>query len=129
MTAAVLDASALLAWLLEEPGHDIVERSLKGAVLSAVNLSEVIQKAAGRDIVLDSIQDDLLTLDVTVEPFDVEDAHRTALLWSKTRPLGLSFADRACLALAQRLKRPVLTADRTWRSLKLGVPIQLIRHI
>lgn len=128
MTAAVPDASALLAWLLEEPGHESVERALKGAAVSAVNLSEVIQEAAERDIVLDDIEGDFAALEVTVMPFETEDARRAALLWSTTRALGLSFSDRACLALAQRLKRPVLTAHRSWRGLKLGMLVQLIRH-
>jgi ribonuclease VapC len=35
--------------------------------------------------------------------------------------------DRACLALGLHLGRPVITADRVWASLNLGVEIVVIR--
>jgi len=44
-----------------------------------------------------------------------------------TRTRGLSICDRACLALAKRLGLPVVTADREWVSLDLGVVVTLIR--
>ena len=40
---------------------------------------------------------------------------------------GLSLGDRACLALGKRLNLPVLTADKIWTSLSIGIAITLIR--
>lgn len=52
MTRVVLDASALLAFVFEEPGSALVEELLStgGCLLSAVNYSEVIAKLAERGI-------------------------------------------------------------------------------
>ena len=52
---------------------------------------------------------------------------------ARLRPLararGLSLADRACLALAQRLGVPVVTADGAWAQIpNLGVEVTLIRE-
>ena len=48
-------------------------------------------------------------------------------LRSVTRHAGLSLGDRACLALGDRLGCPVVTADRVWASLDVGVAIVVIR--
>lgn len=63
-------------------------------------------------------------LGLTVIPFDEDLALRTGLLRPATSDYGLSLGDRACLALGQHLHRPVLTADRMWKTVKLGVDIQ-----
>ena len=44
-----------------------------------------------------------------------------------TRATGLSLGDRACLALAQRLRVPAVTADREWANVNVGITIQLVR--
>jgi PIN domain nuclease of toxin-antitoxin system len=49
------------------------------------------------------------------------------LLASKTRRRNISLADRACLSLAMELGMPVLTGDRAWRDLDLGVEVRLFR--
>ncbi|MBA3425206.1 MAG: PIN domain-containing protein, partial [Rubrobacter sp.] len=46
MSEVVLDASALLALLNREPGHEEVARIVPDAAISAVNLSEVAAKLA-----------------------------------------------------------------------------------
>jgi PIN domain nuclease of toxin-antitoxin system len=66
-------------------------------------------------------------LEFSVFPFTQEDALVTAQLWDVTKSLGLSFGGRACLALAKRLGIPVLTADRAWQKLKLGVTVRPVR--
>lgn len=66
-------------------------------------------------------------LGVTVLPFDVEDAELAAGLRPLTIRAGLSLADRACLALAAKLKIPAITADRAWKKLDLSVEIVVIR--
>ena len=69
----------------------------------------------------------LQTIGLTVLAFEEQDGQRAAALWQSTRQFGLSLADRACLALAERLHLPALTADRSWSQLQVGVQVQLIR--
>jgi PIN domain nuclease of toxin-antitoxin system len=111
----VVDASALLAFLQDETGSDLVEQHLvDGAVCGAANWSEIAQKvrAAGRD--WDLVRSLLLSYSLTIEPVDASDAERAARLWHLGS--GLSLADRLCLALGERLDVQVLTADRSWGS-------------
>ena len=98
--AVILDASALLAHLNDEPGADVVEDALmKGAAMSAVNLAEVLSKLAeiGEDPghVNESLwRRGLLGTNVEVFPLTAEDAVVIADLHRKTKPLGLSLGDR-----------------------------------
>lgn len=95
----VLDASALLAYLKDEHGEDVIEAILDESVISSVNWAEVIQKSIAVDIVVDGMLDDLQVLGMTVAPFMPEDAEVVGRLWAQTRPYGLSLGDRACLSL------------------------------
>lgn len=117
--SCVLDASALLALLHEEPGADIVEPLLEEAVISSVNWSEVVQKSLSRDVELDGLREDLEALGLVIAPFTVEDAEASALLHGETAEVGLSLADRACLALSassrSRRLRPTGRGPN-WRS-------------
>ena len=125
---AVLDASALLALLQREPGAEAVAEVLDGAVVSAVNWSEVLQKLAQRGIAPGSpMPASLQALGLRVEPFTVDDARRTAELWERCRQAGLSTADRACLALANRFDAEALTTDRAWSGVDAGVSVRLVR--
>jgi PIN domain nuclease of toxin-antitoxin system len=125
---AVLDASALLALLKGEPGAERVAEALeRGAYLSAVNLAEVLSKLAdwGEDPAeaqARMAQVGLLGAAVEVLPFTGEDALEVARLRALTRAHGLSFGDRACLALARRLGLPALTMEGAWAGLDLGGP-------
>ncbi|MCU0935700.1 MAG: type II toxin-antitoxin system VapC family toxin [Gammaproteobacteria bacterium] len=123
----VLDASALLAWLHREPGGERVGTVLDGASISAVNWSEVIQKSLRKGVEVQGMLEEVTDLGLTVEPFTPAQAEQAARLWAQTRGLGLSLGDRACLALALDRSAPVLTADRDWGSLALGVEVQLLR--
>jgi len=123
----VLDASALLALLNDEPGRAVVEAALDGAFISAVNLSEVMAKLADRGMAESHARAALNALDLEVVPFDAELAFRAGALRPITRPLGLSLGDRACLALGIYLSLPVLTAERHWHTLALPISIQRIR--
>lgn len=127
MNKVVLDASALLALLNQEPGHSVVEEHLADAIMSAVNVSEVIAvlfaaKLPQKDI-LDVIQD----LIKEVIPFDANQAFIAAEMRTKTQAYGLSMGDRACLSLAKMKKIPVLTADKIWSKVDIGVSIEVIR--
>ena len=127
MTRVVLDASALLAFLHDEPGGQQVSTILEGAGVLSVNWSEVLQKSLQRDVDIDGMQHEFAEIGVRFEPFTPEQAEIAARLFTLTRSHGLSFADRACLALALDKQLPVMTADRAWGTLGLEVGIQLIR--
>jgi PIN domain nuclease of toxin-antitoxin system len=120
----VLDASALLALLNEEPGGDVVEEAVtSGATISAVNLAEVVTKLVEIGASQAEISDVLDPLSLRVIPFDESLAYATGALRTVSRRFGLSLGDRACLALGLSLKATVLTSDRAWE--KLGLPLQL----
>lgn len=123
----VLDASALLAFLFREPGHERVGPCLGDACISSVNVSEVLGRFArdGHDV--REVLKRLREFPVETVPFLAEDAALAAALVPATAPLGLSLGDRACLALAAVRKAPAWTADRTWRSLDIAVDVEVIR--
>lgn len=110
---AVLDASALLAFVQDEPGTELVEHALvNGATCGAANWSEVAQKVLAAERHWDLVRALLVSYDLTVEPVLEVDAERAARLWRHGS--GLSLGDRLCLALGDRLGLDVLTADSSW---------------
>lgn len=123
----VLDTSALLAFLHREAGGESIAPLLANAVLSAVNWSESRQKLARVDADVDGIQCTLEQTGTSILPFTKDDANLAADLRGVGKQVGLSFADRACIALAQRLECPVVTADRAWAEIALSVEVCLIR--
>jgi len=127
VTVAVLDASAVLAVYFDEPGADQVRAALPGALLSAVNYTEVIGKCLEHGDVLAVTLRKLAAMGVAIVPYDARLAQRAGELQPLGRRAGLSLGDRACLALAEREGVTVLTADRSWKSLALDIDIRLIR--
>lgn len=125
--SVVLDASAMLAFLQDEPGGERVSAALEGALVSAVNWSEVIQKSLQRNTHTAGMRQEFADIGVSIEAFSPHQAEIAAGLWPHTTGYGLSLGDRACLALAMDKKLPVLTADRAWGELGLEVPIEVIR--
>jgi ribonuclease VapC len=123
----ILDSSAILAMLYLEPGADTVAAVLSHAVLSSVNLTEVVGKLTRRGLPLSEAVRLVRVLQLRVMPFDERQAMAAAALQNPTAPLGLSLGDRACLALAQRMSLPIVTADRAWAKLDLGIEVKLIR--
>lgn len=123
----VLDASAVLAVVLIEPGGDMVRPLMADSLLSAVNLAEVATRLLDLGFPSAKIDSRLERLRFTVVSFDEGLALSAGLLRAQTRHLGLSVGDRACLALAQREGLPVLTGDRAWARLDVGVEVVLIR--
>lgn len=129
MTLAVLDASALLALLLDEPGAGNVAEVLRDAAISAVNLAEVVGIYARRGIPESEIRTMLHLFWIQVVRFDEALAFAAGSLEPATRPAGLSLGDRACLALALDLGVKALTADRAWTRIAeaVGVEVEVIR--
>ncbi|HET6467681.1 MAG TPA: type II toxin-antitoxin system VapC family toxin [Geminicoccaceae bacterium] len=122
-----VDASALLAVFNRERGVEVVAPLLPGAAISAVNLSEAITKLIERGMPEGEIRALVGRTTLQIHPFDAPAAFEAAALRPPTRALGLSFADRACLALARSLALPALTGDRTWAKLELGIEIRVFR--
>jgi ribonuclease VapC len=127
MTRSVLDSSAILAFFQKEQGWEKVSAALPDGIVSSLILAEVVTRltlGGGAPAQIIAVWDDL---QLVVEPFDDGRARVAGLIVGKTRPFGLSLADRACLALALELGLPAITADRAWRDVKLGVEVVLIR--
>ena len=128
--ASILDASALIAYLHDEPGSDaVVDAITETAAISVVNWAETLSKVAADGSDPQQIADSLQTSDspLILEPLSDADCVEIAPLRPLTKGHGLSLADRACLALAKRLDIPVVTADHNWGDLDLGITVQLIR--
>lgn len=107
----VLDASALLCLLNDEPGADRVAEVLTRSMIGAVNLAEVVSKLRERGLSLDEIKEALGGLHLDVRPLSAVQAMTIGDLRPVTRSLGLSLGDRACLALAIELGADIYTTD------------------
>lgn len=138
MSACVVDASAVLAFLDEEEGADAAADALEDAAISAVNLAEVIARLIEGGLPAEEVEGVLAPFPFTVVPFDGTDARAAGLLRAVTEPVRralppprrtLSHGDHACLALAARLKLPAVTADRDWvhYAEAAGVEVHMIR--
>ena len=129
MSAIILDSSALLAMLRDEPGGELIADNLANARMSAVNLAEVFSHLVQRGIPAEAVDAVLRPLPVAIEAADRDLAHLAGRLRAMTSEAGLSLGDRFCLALALRDGLPAWTADRQWRSIaeKVGVDVVLIR--
>ena len=130
-TKIVLDASSVIALINREKGCEIVEKYLEEAIISTVNFAEVIS-VVNRELFkseADRIEGLKLITDTLPQiiDFDINQAIISGELDSITKKYGLSLGDRACLALAKYKNIPVLTADKTWSKLNLGIKIKLSR--
>lgn len=129
MSEVVLDASALLALLLDEPGGDRVEKTLQVSAMTSVNLAEVVSHYAKNGASRAAITRLLGGLQIEIISVDTELSYDAGMLRPLTLKGGLSLGYRYCLALARRLDVPVLTAERQWPLIAetAGVRVELIR--
>ncbi len=127
MSDYALDASAVLALLNQEPGADLVQEVLPRAVISTVNLAEIVTRLTAKGMPEAEIRDVLSLLGMESVPFDEESAIQSGLLYAGTYTAGLSSGDRACLTLARNINAIAVSADRAWESLDIGVQVRLIR--
>lgn len=129
MYKAVIDASALLAFLKDETiSLEELEALLPKSVMSSVNACEVATILMRLGVPLEDIEKTIKESIGSVIPFDKEHYLLAAKLWQSTKVYGLSLGDRACLALAQYMKLPVYTADQAWKKLDIdNLDINLIR--
>jgi ribonuclease VapC len=134
MAVLVLDASALLAYLRDEPGAEVVTEAIAdGATISTVNLAEALSRSTDNGVnpaqlARELTDRGLLDGAITTEPFTVADAIEAARPRPLTRAAGLSLGDRACLALARRLEGVAMTTDTAWARVELDVPLRLVRE-
>lgn len=122
-----LDASAVIALLLQEPGQDHVFSRLEGACISTVNVVEVLVRLRRGGVEIDDGARAVARLGIEEVALGLSDASEVARLIAETRSAGLSLGDCACLALARERGIPALTADRAWAKLDVGVEVELIR--
>jgi len=126
----VLDASAVLALLNKEPGHEQVLAVLPTAAIGTVNLTEVISKLCARGVPPDAAMEAVQCLGVEIVLHSLEHALLAGALRPITKAFGLSLGDRACLALGRERRAAVITAERHWDErveAAAGVSIQRIR--
>lgn len=127
MKPLLASTSAILAYLGFEPGGEAVAEHLAEIAVTTVNLAEVITVLTLRGIKKEWIETRVLRVFSNVVPFDREQCQLTGTLAVLTQKHGLSLGDRACLAAGIILDAKVLTADRAWRKLNLGIDIVVIR--
>jgi PIN domain nuclease of toxin-antitoxin system len=128
MTSVVMDASAVLALIRDEPGADKVALQVGRAAISAINLQEIIKELALSGLDVETIRELLDELRLDVRAHDVEAAYMAAGLHAQTKEFGRGLGDRSCLALAMQLGVPALTADREWKKVKVkGLKVEHIR--
>lgn len=121
----MLDASALIALVRQEPGHDVLSRLLENSAISAVSMSETVTKLVQKGGTRAQVEELLRALKLNVVAWDEDLAYRSAGFAHLARERGLSLGDRACLTSAQAFNSTALTTERNWSDLNL--PVQQIR--
>lgn len=127
MSNVVLDASVLLAVLLQEPDHEDAVSLLDRARMSSVNLAEAVTKLTSYGRSAEAILYLIRDMEIQVEPLDGPRAIAAGLLVTKTAKAGLSLGDRACLSLASELGLRAVTSDKAWTKVDADVEIEVIR--
>jgi len=123
----VLDSSAVLAWLQQEPESTRVQALLDGGVVVAANWAEILQKARQHGADQQEVGLLLRSLGLEVTEITREDGETAAEIWDRSVPVSLG--DRLCLAVAIRLQLPVVTTDRLWAKASIeGVEVELLRR-
>ena len=124
----ILDASAILAYIGEEPGAEIIEKWLADSAVSIVNLCEVISVLVREGKSEEEVSAGVHALIPVIIPFSWDVARMTAAMIIATQPKGLGLGDRAALATAKSLHIPVLTTESRWLDVSVGVDIRLLRE-
>ena len=121
--SVVLDSSAVVAWIRQERGWEVVDLVLDRSTIASVNLVEIIEVLGRYGLNFDATQFPAML----VEPFDLAQGVVAGALLSEHRSVGFSLGDACCVALAMKLKAEVVTADQIWSRIRLPVPITIIR--
>ena len=127
MNEVVLDASALLVLINQEKGYQEVEESIANSCMSTVNMAEVAAILTKIGFTIDEARETITNIVNRIIEFDAKQACISASIYEKTKKFGLSLGDRACLSLGIDESLLILTADKVWSKLSLGIEIKLIR--
>lgn len=127
MSEVILDASALLALMNKEKGADKIIKYFPDVVMSSVNVSEAVTVMVRTGAPVEEIYQHIESLIKEIKSFNDQQAYLAAYIYSKVKRHGLSFGDRACLSLARVMKYPVITTDKAWAKLDLGIDIRVVR--
>jgi ribonuclease VapC len=119
MPSAVFDSSAVIAVLRGEPGVALIDAYIGEALISAVNLQEVIKALLVRGFALDEARGLIDALALEVRPHDVADAYAAAALFAATKTKGSGLGGRTCMALAIAEGLPAITTDQQWSELSI----------
>ena len=120
MARAVFDASAVIALLRDEPGAEMIAGYAGEALISTVNLQEVVKALLVRGFTLEIVRAMIEALHLEVQAHEIEDAYAAAALEGATRALGREIGDRTCMALAISAGVPAITTDQEWS--RLAIP-------
>lgn len=126
MTECVIDASALIAILRKEPGHEQFQVHFLDACISAINFAECISDALRVDGSLEKLDSLFERMRTPIEPFTKSQARTAGFIHARSRKEKLSYADCACLALALDKGLPIITKDSVWQKLDLEVKFVIL---
>jgi ribonuclease VapC len=128
MTIVVVDASAVVAVIREERGALFISKQINKAVISTVNLQEVVKILLTHKFPMNILQDIIDDLNLDIRPHTIDDAYAAASLFDATKVYGCGLGDRTCMALAIKEKVPVITTDQSWAKLDIeGLEVLLAR--
>lgn len=127
MAEAVLDASAILALVRQEPGAGTVGQIIARSIVCTVNASEAVAKLVQKGVGPEVAEDIVFGLPFETADFDRSLAAAAGRMWLRGSKAGLSFGDRACLALAEASGLPAITADQQWKRFVSVVEVKYIR--
>ncbi len=115
----VFDTYALIKWLLEEPGYEVVEKYLtdQSVYMSIINFGETYYR-----LVKNGFKDIAHNLWVNKDVFPIKYVEPN---WSRVKIAAelkakypISYADAFCLALALEINAPVLTGDPEFKKVE-----------
>ena len=125
MNTIVLDASALIAMLKQEPGGDKVAEIIGDSKITAINHAEVISHFCHAGMPIAEVDAMLRLLPLVIVSADEKLARLAGHLRTLTSSAGLSLGDRFCLALAQLENLPAWTSDRKWQTIAEAVQVEI----
>ncbi len=118
----------MIALLRDEPGAEVIAASLGEALISTVNLQEVVKALLTRGFTIAIAREMINALHLDIRPHETEDAYAAAALHAVTVAYGSGLGDRTCMALAIREGLPAVTTDRNWARLAIpGLTVSLAR--